>query len=215
MTQFRVILADDHVLVRAGIRKLLESIPGLEVVGEANDGLTAMELVERLKPDLLLIDIAMPGLNGLSATKRLLETNPETCILILSMHQNEDYVRQALRNGASGYLLKDAAPMELEIAVAAVRRKETYLSPVLTKGVLTDYVNILRNDEAQGDRLTPRQREVLQLIAEGQSTKEIGQKLVLSAKTIETHRSQLMNQLNIHDIAGLVRYAIRTGMIVP
>lgn len=213
MKRLRVVLADDHVLVRAGVRKLLESMPGIEVVGEADDGLAVLALVEQLKPDLALIDIAMPQLNGLEAMVRLLKARPETKVLILSMHQNEEYVRQALRGGASGYLLKDAAPTELDLAIDAIRRGETYLSPAVTKGVLTDYVHRLRSDEAQGDRLTPRQREVLQLVARGQSTKEIARSLDLSIKTVETHRSQLMKQLDIHDVTGLVRYALRAGLI--
>jgi DNA-binding NarL/FixJ family response regulator len=215
MKRLRVVLAGDHVLVRAGVRKLLESMPDLEVVGEADDGLALLALVEQLQPDLVLLDIAMPKLNGLEAMGHLLKAWPETRVLILSMHQNEEYVRQALRDGASGYLLKDAAPMELDLAITAIRRGETYLSPAVTKGVLTDYVQRLRSDEPPGDQLTPRQREVLQLVAEGLSTKEIARSLDLSIKTVETHRSQLMKQLDIHDVAGLVRYALRTGLISP
>jgi DNA-binding NarL/FixJ family response regulator len=209
----RVLLADDHTLVRAGLRKLLESIPAMEVVGEAGDGLALLELAERLKPDVVLMDIAMPGLNGLEATGRISRTWPEVRVLILSMHQNAEYVRQALRQGAAAYLLKDAAPLELELALAAVLRGETYLSPAVSKGVVSDYVQRLRSDEPAEDALTPRQREVLQLIAEGHSTKEIARRLDLSVKTVETHRTQLMRQLDIHEVAGLVRYAIRSGLV--
>lgn len=209
----RVLLADDHTLVRAGLRKLLESIPDLEVVGEANDGLALLALVEQLRPDLVLMDIAMPGLNGLEATARLLKTWPDTKVVILSMHQSEEYVRQALRNGAAAYLLKDAAPAELDIAIKAVRRNETYLSPAVSKGVVSDYVQRLRGEESPSAQLTPRQREVLQLIAEGHSTKEIARRLDLSVKTVDTHRSQLMRQLDIHEVAGLVRHAMRIGLI--
>lgn len=215
MKRLRVVLADDHLLVRAGLRKLLESMPNLQVVGEADDGLAALALVEQLKPDLVLMDIAMPKLNGLEATIRLLKAWPTIRVLILSMHQNEEYVRQALRHGAVGYLLKDAAPMELDRAIEAIRRDETYLSPAVTKGVLTDYVQRLRGDEPPAGQLTPRQREVLQLVAEGLSTKEIARRLGLSVKTVETHRSQLMKQLDIHEVAGLVRYALRAGLISP
>jgi DNA-binding NarL/FixJ family response regulator len=207
------LLADDHTLVRAGLRKLLESIPGMEVVGEAGDGLQLLEMVEKLQPQVVLMDIAMPGLNGLEATGRLVKAWPSIRVLILSMHQNAEYVRQALRQGAVAYLLKDAAPMELEWALAAVLRGETYLSPAVSKGVVSDYVHRLRSEEQPADALTPRQREVLQLIAEGQSTKEIARRLDLSVKTVETHRTQLMKQLDIHEVAGLVRYAIREGLV--
>ena len=213
MKPVRVLLADDHTLVRAGLRKLLESMPQIEVVGEADDGLALLTLAAQLQPDLVLMDIAMPGLNGLETTARLRKTCPEIRVLILSMHQNEEYVRQALRHGACAYLLKDAATVELDLALAAVLRGETYLSPVVSRGVVNDYVQRLRGDEPAGELLTPRQREVLQLIAEGQSTKDIARRLDLSVKTVESHRSQLMKQLDIHEIAGLVRYAMRAGMI--
>jgi DNA-binding NarL/FixJ family response regulator len=209
----RVVLADDHTLVRAGIRKLLESMSDLEVVGEADDGLALLVLAEQLRPDLVLMDIAMPKLNGLDATIRLVEASPESRVLILSMHQNEEYVRLALRHGAVGYLLKDAATLELDLAIEAIRRGETYLSPAVTKGVLTDYVQRLRGDDPPTGQLTPRQREIVQLVAEGLSTKEIARRLDLSVKTVDTHRSQVMKQLDIHEIAGLVRYALRTGLI--
>ena len=211
----RVILADDHVLVRAGLRKLLESMPEVSVVGEADDGLALLALAQELQPDLVLLDIAMPGLNGLEAAARLSRTAPGIRVLILSMHQNEEYVRQALRSGAAGYLLKDAAPMELSRAIRAVLRGETYLSPAVSRGVVSDYVQRLRGDENPGSGLTPRQTEVLQLIAEGHSSKEIARRLDLSVKTVETHRSQLMKQLDIHEVAGLVRYAMRIGLVSP
>jgi DNA-binding NarL/FixJ family response regulator len=209
----RVLLADDHTLVRAGLRKLLESMPQVTVVGEADDGLALLALAAQLRPDLVLMDIAMAGLNGLEATARLLKAQPGIRVLILSMHQNEEYVRQALRNGAMAYLLKDAAPVELELAIQAVQRGETYLSPAVSRGVLSDYVERLRGDPVPAVLLTPRQREVLQLVAEGHSTKEIARRLDLSVKTVDTHRSQLMKQLDIHEVAGLVRYALRSGLI--
>ena len=209
----RVLLADDHILVRAGLRKLLESIAGFEVVGEADDGLALLALVEQLQPDLVMMDIGMPGLNGIDATARVMKGWPKTRVVILSMHQSEEYVRQALRHGAAAYLLKDAAPLELEQALAAVMRGETYLSPAVSKGVLNDYVNRLRQDEQPGDALTPRQREVLKLVAGGLSTKEIARSLDLSVKTVDTHRSQLMKQLDIHEVTGLVRYAMRLGLL--
>lgn len=215
MTQTRVLLADDHTLVRAGLRKLLESIPMVEVVGEANDGLAVVEMAEKLKPQLILMDIAMPGLNGLESTARITRTCPGVRVMILSMHQNEEYVRQALRHGAVAYLLKDAAPMELELAIAAVLRGETYLSPAVSRGVVSDYVQRLRSDDVPGAQLTPRQREVLQLVAEGLSSKEVARRLDVAVKTVESHRSQLMKQLDIHEVAGLVRYAVRAGLISP
>lgn len=215
MNPTRVLLADDHTLVRAGLRKLLESMPEVTVVGEADDGLALLALAAQLQPDLVLMDIAMAGLNGLEATARLLKAQPGIRVLILSMHQNEEYVRQALRNGAVAYLLKDAAPVELELAIQAVQRGETYLSPAVSRGVVSDYVQRLRGDTAPAATLTPRQREVLQLVAEGLSTKEIARRLDLSVKTVDTHRSQLMKQLDIHEVAGLVRYALRSGLISP
>ena len=213
MNGVRVILADDHTLVRAGLRKLLELVPDLTVVGEAQDGLELLTLVEQLQPDLVLLDIAMPGLNGLEAAARMARSWPRIRVLILSMHQGEEYVRQALRSRAAGYLLKDAAPLELELALKAVLAGETYLSPAVSKGVVNDYVQRLRDDDVTGSGLTPRQTEVLQLIAEGHSSKEIARRLDLSVKTVETHRSQLMKQLDIHEVAGLVRYAIRMGLV--
>lgn len=215
MRPIRILLADDHTLVRAGLRKLLESIPDVEVVGEADDGLALLTLAAQLQPNLVLTDIAMPGLNGLEATARLVKAQPETRVIILSMHQNEEYVRQALRQGAAGYLLKDAAPAELGLALKAVLRGETYLSPAVSKGVLSDYVQRLRGDKESDVLLTPRQREVLQLVAESHSTKEIARRLGLSVKTVDTHRSGLMKQLDIHEVAGLVRYAMRIGLISP
>lgn len=215
MTRLRAVLADDHTLVRAGLRTLLESTSNLDVVGEADDGLAVLALVEQLQPDFVLMDIAMPNLNGLEATARLLKAWPATRVLILSMHQNEEYVRQALRHGAIGYLLKDAAPIELDLAIKAIGRGETWLSPAVTRGVLVDYVQRLRGDDPPEGQLTPRQREILQLVAKGLKNKEIARHLGLSVKTVDTHRSQLMKQLDIHDVTGLVRYALRAGLIPP
>ncbi len=209
----RVILADDHTLVRAGLRKLLESLPNIEVVGEAADGLSLLALAEQLQPELVLMDIAMPGLNGLEATARLRHTSPQIQVLILSMHQNEEYVKQALRHGASAYLLKDAAPTELDSALKSVLQGGIYLSAAVSKGVMNDYVERLRGEDLTSDLLTPRQTEVLKLLAQGQSSKDIARLLDLSAKTVDTHRSLLMKQLDIHEVTGLVRYAIRAGLI--
>jgi DNA-binding NarL/FixJ family response regulator len=221
MTNIRLLLADDHTLVRGGIRALLNQIDGVQVVAEANDGREALELIENVHPDIVLMDIAMSGMNGLEATMRATRDHPDLRIIILSMHTNEEYVLQALRAGAVGYLLKDAGIAELEIAIEAVKRGETYLSPPVSKHVIADYVRRVGADasgqelESQPplERLTMRQREILQLVAEGHTTQEISQILSISAKTVETHRMQLMERLNIHDIAGLVRFAIRVGLI--
>lgn len=213
MNRNRVVLADDHTLVRAGLRKLLESIAGMEVVGEASDGLALLELSATLQPDVILMDIAMPGLNGLEATARVVKACPQAHVVILSMHQSEEYVRQALRNGASAYLLKDAAPLELEHALKVVQQGEIYLSPAVSKGVMSDYVQRLRGDAPIPQLLTPRQREILTLIAEGKSTKEIARILDISIKTVDTHRSQLMKQLDVHEVASLVRHAMRLGLV--
>jgi DNA-binding NarL/FixJ family response regulator len=213
MSIVRVLLADDHTLVRAGLRKILESMPNIAVVGEAGSGLELLELAKRHQPDLVLMDIAMPGLNGLETTQRLTRTMPNIRVLILSMHQNEEYVRKALRHGAVAYLLKDAAVLELEFAIKAVLSGETYLSPAISSGVVSDYVHHLRRDESEQATLTTRQTEVLKLIADGHSTKDIARHLNLSVKTVDTHRSQLMRQLDIHEVAGLVRYAMRVGLV--
>lgn len=210
MSAVRVLLADDHTLVRAGLRKLLESIPQIVVVGEAGDGVELLALTEQLQPHLVLMDISMPSLNGLEATARLAKAWPDIRVMILSMHQNEEYVRRALRHGAVAYLLKDSAPMELELAIRAVLRGEIYLSSVVSKGLVSDYLLRLRSDD---ELLSPRQREVLQLIAEGLSTKDIARRLNLSVKTIETHRTGLMKQLDVHEVTGLVRYAFKTGLV--
>ncbi len=213
MNTMRVLLADDHTLVRAGLRKLLESMPDINVVGEAGDGLALLALAEELQPHMVLMDIAMPGLNGLEATARLVKSMPGIRVMILSMHQNEEYVRRALRHGAVAYLLKDSAPMELELAITAVLRGETYLSPAVSKGVLDDYVHRLREEDQPAEHLSPRQREVLQLIAEGLSTKDIARRLDLSVKTVETHRTGLMRQLDVHEVTGLVRHALKLGLV--
>ena len=214
MKTIRVLLADDHALVRAGIRSLLQNLPDIEVVAEANNGREALALLETCHPDVVLMDIAMPGLNGLEAVVRIAEDFPYIQVVILSMYANEEYVLRALRAGAAGYLLKDAGPVELELAINAATHNKTYLSPAISKYV-TEYVR-QESEEAVSsplERLTPRQREILQLIAEGRTTPEIAQLLEVSVKTVDTHRTQLMDRLDIHDIAGLVRYAIRVGLI--
>jgi DNA-binding NarL/FixJ family response regulator len=213
MKPIRVLLADDHALVRAGFRALLQSLPDMEVVAEAGDGREALRLIDLHQPDVVLMDIGMPGLNGLEAAARIVEESPHIRVIILSMHATEEYVLRALRAGAVGYLLKDAGTAELELAVRAVVRDEMYLSPAVSKHVIAEYVQRVSSEPNSFEQLSPRHREILQLIAEGQTTKEIAQTLDLSVKTIETYRTQLMERLDIHDIAGLVRYAIRMGLI--
>ncbi len=224
MKPIHVLIADDHTLVRAGIRSLLEKMPDIEVVAEAGDGHDAIQKIREHKPDVVLMDIAMSGLNGLEAAEKVTKEFPGIQVIMLSMFATEEYVLQALRAGAAGYLVKDAALSELEVAVNSVARGETYLSPAVSKHVIDRYMKRTHADLDATDqdtlktyfreKLTPRQREILQLIAEGHTTKEIALKLHVSTKTVETHRTQLMKRLDIHDIAGLVRYAIRVGLVI-
>ena len=206
----RILVADDHTLVRAGLTSLIARLSDMEVVGEAADGRNALRMVRELKPDIVLMDIAMPGLNGLEAAERIHSLEPQTKIIILSMHASEEFVAQALKAGASGYLLKDAATTELDMALKSVAMGQFYLSPAISRQVVDNY---LRGGPMGLEVLTPRQREILQLIAEGKSTRDIADTLHLSVKTVETHRTQLMERLDIYDTAGLVRYAIRKGLV--
>jgi DNA-binding NarL/FixJ family response regulator len=216
MKTARVLLADDHALVRAGIRELVQKIPGVLVVAEASNGREALELVQSQNPDLVLLDIGMKELNGLEVVERITRDHPGVRSLILSMHANEEYVLRALRAGASGYMLKDSAITELKLAVDAVLTGKTYLSPAISRSVIDSYLNRTAAPRKNPlELLTSRQREILQLIAEGNSTKEIAGLLNLSAKTVETHRAQLMERLDIYDVASLVRFAIREGLIQP
>lgn len=208
-----VLLADDHGLVRAGIRSLLENIGNVEVVAETGDGRQVLRLVKEHQPHIVLLDIAMPSLNGLEAAARITKDFPDTAVIMLSMHANEEYVLQALRAGASGYLVKDAATAELEIALRSVINGKTYLSPSISKTLIDEYLDNSSKARSPLERLTPRQREILQMVAEGNTTRMIAETLSVSVKTVETHRAQLMDRLEIRDIPGLVRYAIRTGLI--
>jgi DNA-binding NarL/FixJ family response regulator len=213
MTTIRVLIADDHTLVRAGIRALLQDLEGVEVVAEAGDGREALALVEAHRPDVLLTDIAMPLMTGLELAGRVVHDFAATKVIILSMHASEEYACRALQVGAAGYLLKDSGLAELEIAVRAVARGETYLSPAVSKHVIADYLQRTGGVSSELNRLTLRQREVLRQIAEGKTTKAIARGLGVSVKTVETHRTQLMGRLEIHDVAGLVRFAIRIGLV--
>ncbi len=215
MKPIRVLLVDDHQLVRAGIQALLRDLSEVEVVGEASDGREALRLIAAHHPDVVLMDIMMPGMNGLEAAARVVKESPTTRVLMLSVNASEEYVLQALRAGAAGYLLKNISPAELETAIRAVARGERYLTTAVSKHVIDAYLQRVGPEASSLDRLTPRQREVLQLVAEGATTKEIGRKLGVSVKTAEMHRGQLMEALGIHDVAGLVRYAIRMGVIAP
>jgi DNA-binding NarL/FixJ family response regulator len=210
----RVLLADDHALVRAGIRSLLGAMAEVEVVGEAASGEEALELAQRQLPDVVLMDIAMRGITGLEAAAAMRERLPSVRVVILSMHSGEEYVLQALRAGAAGYLLKDAATGELELALRSVMRGESWLSPAVSRQVVEGYVQRTGGETAP-EVLTARQREVLRFVAGGKSTKEIAFLLNLSVKTVETHRAQIMDRLGIRDVAGLVRYALRTGLVPP
>jgi len=215
MKPVRVLLADDHALVRAGLRELLQKLPQVDVVAEAGDGREALALVKSALPNLVLLDITMKGLTGLEAAERIVKDFPGVKVIMLSMHANEEYVLRALRAGVNGYIIKDAAIVELELAIKAVAAGETYLSPNISRSVIENYLNRTNGKSSSLEQLTPRQREILQLIAEGQSTKEIAFTLKLSVKTVETHRAQLMERLEIYDVAGLVRYALRVGLITP
>ncbi len=215
MSTIRVLLADDHVLVRAGIRGLIQGLAGMTVVGEAGDGAEVMRLAEQLRPDVVLLDVGMPRLNGLEVAGRIAGLDPAIRVVILSMHTSEEYVLRALRAGCAGYLVKGSAVAELELAVRAVTRGETYLSPVVSKRVVEDYVSRTGGAIDPLDALTPRQREILQLVAEGFTSKDVAQRLALSQKTVDTHRAQIMERLGVHDVAGLVRFALRVGLVTP
>ncbi|MEJ7606535.1 MAG: response regulator transcription factor [Bryobacteraceae bacterium] len=206
----RILLADDHSVVRSGFRALLSAQPDMEVVGEASDGLGAVEKSAALQPDIVVMDVTMPNLNGIEATRRVLQETPRVRVLALSMHKDAVYVREILRAGASGYLLKDSGEGDLIDAVRAIAKGEGYLSPGVSDAVLSDYRKHVTDPI---DLLTSREREVLQRIAEGQTNKEIASALQLSIYTVEAHRGRIMEKLNLHSIGELVRFALRNGLI--
>lgn len=209
----RVLLAEDHALIRAGLRLLLEQTGEVNVVAEASDGAEALRLLALHRPDIAVLDIAMGAISGLEVAARVQAELPEVRVIILSMHATDSYVQQALHAGAKGYLLKDAAPVELSLAIGAVTRGEIYLSPAIASRVVRRLVQGPAESPPGLEQLTPRQRTILRLVAEGRTTQEIARQLQISAKTVEGHRTQLMDRLGIHDVAGLVRFAMRTGLI--
>jgi DNA-binding NarL/FixJ family response regulator len=214
MKKIRVLLADDHTILRDGIRALLEDQADMEVIGEAEDGQSTVKMAAQLQPDVVVMDIAMPLLNGLEATRQIQRDFPQVKVLILTMHENEEYIRQVLAAGALGYVLKDAAARDLLGAIRAVNRGEAVLSPAITRLVIEDYLRWgeLRPQDATNG-LTSREREVLQLIAEGYTNKEIAEILSLSIKTVQSHRTNLMAKLDLHDRGELIKYAIQKKII--
>ncbi|MBI4319033.1 MAG: response regulator transcription factor [Chloroflexi bacterium] len=215
MSKIRVMLADDHTLLREGIRVLLEAQPDIEVVAEAADGRQAVAKAHELKPDVVLMDIGMPAMNGLEATKQIKRNDPDVQVVVLTMHDNEEYIFQILNAGAAGYVLKRAAATELVSAIRAVHEGESFLHPAVAKKVIQEYLRRGEgSDEQEGiDRLTDREREILKLIAEGHTNQAIADELCLSVKTVQTHRTHIMEKLGMHDRTELVKYAIRTGLI--
>ena len=209
----KVILAEDHNIVREGLRHLLNKEPNIEVVGEAKDGRDAVRMCEELSPDLIIIDVLMPGLNGIEATRQIITKNPKTKVIALSMYSDKRFILSMMRAGASGYLIKECAFDELVQAVWTVSKNRTFFSPNVRDTVIEDYISRLQKDKmVDSSILTAREREVLQLLAEGKNMREIASILNISVKTVETHRRKIMDDLNIHTIAGITKYAIREGL---
>jgi two-component system response regulator NreC len=215
MKKLRILLADDHIVMRTGLRALLERQPNLEVVGESENGREAVELVASLRPDVVVMDVGMPVLNGIEATKMIVSKHPTTAVVILSMHADESYVMRALKAGARGYLLKDSAAIDLISAIHAVSQNKSFFSPKVSRILAEDYVRVLKQKGAVDsyDLLTSREREILQLLAEGKANKEVATALNISPYTVETHRSHILEKLNLHNPAELILYAVRKGII--
>jgi two-component system response regulator NreC len=211
----RVLVVDDHALVREGIKSLLQGIPQLTVIGEAEDGLDAIEQARQLRPDIVLMDIGMPRMTGVEATRHIREEMPAVQVVALTIHDSEEYLFQMLRAGAAGYVLKKSHPSEMLAAIEAATRQETYLTPSMTKGLVTDYLRRVGEGEEETTyrELTDREREVLKLIAEGYTNPEIAKLLHVSVKTVQAHRGHIMEKLDLHRPAALVRYAIRKGLV--
>lgn len=214
MDILRIFIADDHEVARKGIRALIETHPGWEVCGEAGDGREAVKAATRLKPDLVLLDIGMPSLNGLDATRQILAESPDTCVLVLTMHDSEQVVREVLAAGARGFLLKSDAGRDLVSAIEALQARRTFFTTRVAQLVLEGYLHPGPETELPGRSvLTPREREVIQLLAEGKTTKEVANTLNLSVKTAETHRTNLMRKLDLHSVVDLTLYAVRNGIV--
>lgn len=209
----RILICDDHTLFVEGIKAMLRNESSLEIVGEARDGRQAVELVKELKPDLLLMDVSMPDMNGFDATQRVHELDPNIKVLILTMHDEEELVARCLEAGAAGYIIKDAPASQLLYAIEMVQKGERYLSPVVLKQVVAGYVKNSNVPQTSYDRLSPREREVLKLLAEGLSVKEIATRLNLSVKTVDVHKTNLMKKIDVHDRTELIKYAIRQKLI--
>jgi len=214
MSKIRVLLVDDHAILRAGLRALLETYADVEIVGEANDGSEAIEQVRKLRPDVVLMDVAMPGMNGLVATRYILEENPATKVLILTQYGNKEYVLPLLEAGAAGYVLKQAADTDLIKAIRSVYRGDSFLYPPIAKMVLEAYVSEEQPPDPY-DTLTAREREILVLVAQGYSNREIADILHISPKTVDVHRTRFMKKLDLHSVAEVTRYAIRHGLLDP
>ena len=215
MRKTRILLADDHQLMRSGLRLVIEQQPDLTIVGEAADGREAVAIAKSVRPDVAVMDISMPNLNGIEAAHQIIQSQPDIAVIVLSMHTDESYVLRALKAGAKGYLLKDSAEADLIAAVRAVARGKSFFSPAVSKVLLDDYMRKLKRSGAEDayDLLTPREREILQLVAEGKSNKEVANLLNLSVYTVETHRSNVMQKLNLKGIPELTLYAVRKGII--
>ena len=211
----RILLADDHTILRAGLRMMLNAQSDFEVVGEAQDGRQAIQEAQRLQPDVILMDITMPDMNGIEATKQIKKLLPETRVLILTMHEHDEYVFQALRAGASGYMLKEAADTDLISALRVIQNGQFYLSPTAQSVMVGDYLQRVRTGEEKDSysSLTEREREILKLVAEGYTNNKIAERLIISPKTVDTHRTHVMDKLNLHSRAELVKYAMRRGLL--
>lgn len=215
MKKVKLLVADDHKIFRQGIKKLLEEEPDLQVVGEAADGREAVKKATELKPDVILMDIAMANLNGLEATKQIKKVLPDVKVIMLTMHKNEEYVLHSFQVGASGYILKEGAVEELVTAIRSIHQDKSVLSPAISKTLIDAYLRKMETGKTETpfDLLTDREREVLQLIAEGYTNREVAKSLFISVKTVEAHRAHIMQKLNIHEIARLVKYAIQKGLV--
>ena len=213
--KIRILVADDHTILRAGLRMMLNAQPDMEVSGEAQDGRQALQEAQRLQPDVILMDITMPDVNGIEATRQIKRVLPDVKILVLTMHEHDEYVFQALRAGASGYMLKEAAATDLITAIHVIRSGQFYLSPTAQSVVVGDYLQRVRTGEERDSysTLTEREREILKLVAEGHTNNQIAERLIISPKTVDTHRTHIMDKLNLHSRAELVKYAMRRGLL--